>query len=36
VAGNEPTQSEIDAAIAVLARTDRYSVKDNDRDDWIA
>lgn len=31
-----PTQDEIDAAIGVLARTDRYSAKDNDLDDWIA
>lgn len=36
MAGNEPTKSEIDAAVDVLARTDRYSVKDNDLDDWIA
>lgn len=36
VAENEPTQEEIDAAIGVLARTQRYSVKDNELDDWIA
>lgn len=36
MAGTAPTQAEIDAAIDVLARTDRYSVKDNDLDDWIA
>lgn len=31
-----PEQDAIDAAIAVLARTDRYSVKDNELGDWIA
>lgn len=31
-----PTEEEIDHAIDVLARTERYSVKDNELDDWIA
>lgn len=33
---NGPTEDEIYAAIAVLANTERYSVKDNELDDWIA
>ncbi|EIU06815.1 hypothetical protein MA5S0422_3129 [Mycobacteroides abscessus 5S-0422] len=33
---NGPTEDEISAAIAVLANTERYSVKDNELDDWIA
>lgn len=32
----EPTQEQIDDAIGILAQTERYSVKDNDLDDWIA
>lgn len=36
VADTAPSPAEIDAAVAVLARTDRYSVKDNELDDWIA
>lgn len=33
---NGPTEDEIYAAIEVLAKTERYSVKDNELDDWIA
>lgn len=36
MADTVPSQAEIDAAIDVLARTERYSVKDNELDDWIA
>lgn len=36
MAEQAPAQAEIDAAIDVLARTDRYSVKDNELDEWIA
>lgn len=31
-----PSQEEIDAAIETLARTMRYSVRDNELEDWIA
>lgn len=31
-----PTEEEVDAAIAVLAATDRWSVKDNETGDWVA
>lgn len=31
-----PTQQQIDEAIDILAQTMRYSVKDNELDDWIA
>jgi hypothetical protein len=30
-----PTEDEIYAALEVLSRTERYSVKDNETDDWI-
>ncbi|AXC35183.1 hypothetical protein SEA_KALNOKY_86 [Mycobacterium phage Kalnoky] len=36
IAELEAEDPEINAAIEVLSKTDRFSVKDNHLDDWIA